>query len=211
MLGAHRGWRGARLVAFVPVALAAAAAGQTSAQARVPCRPGPRTTTIAHSSKARIFEYERDGNDYACLYSNGHARYLSSSEHFEYRLVRFAGLYVAYVQNIEAVDDHIGVLNLRTGQMHNYQEVRPIENGVCPQVDSLVLKGDGAVAWIGTNFLAEAFCLNPPAPAIEVRCHDRRGLRTIDTGNGIVPTSLRLSGSRLRWLSAGHARSATLL
>lgn len=211
MLGARRGWCRARLVLSATVALVAAAAGQTPAQARVPCRPGPGTTTIAHSAKARIFEYERDGNDYACLYSNGHARYLSSSEHYAYRLVRFAGAYVAYVENIAAIDDHIGVVNLRTGRIYSYQEVRPIENGVCPQVDSLVLKGDGAVAWIGTNFLAEGFCLSPPGPAIEVRRYDRRGLRTIDTGTGIVPTSLRLSGSRLRWQNAGHARSAALL
>ncbi|HEX3391499.1 MAG TPA: hypothetical protein VHS55_02955 [Solirubrobacteraceae bacterium] len=193
------------------VTLAAPLAVQSSAQARIPCRPGAGTVTLAHSSKARIFEYNRDGNDYACLYSNGHARYLSGSEHYEYRLVRFAGPYVAYVENIAAVDDHIGVVNLSTGNHHSYQEVRPIENSTCPQVDSLVLKGDGAVAWIGTNFLAESFCVNPPGPAVEVRRHDRRGLRTIDSGVGVVPTSLQLSGSQLRWTNAGHVHFATLL
>lgn len=200
-----------RLVGSVAIACAISVAGQASAQARIPCRPASGTTTIAHSTRARIFEDERDGNDYACLYSDGHAHYLSSSEHYEYRLVRFAGSYVAYVQNIEAVDDHVGVMNLRTGRLGNYQEVRPIGNAVCPQVDSLVLKSDGAVAWIATNFLAQGFCENPPGPAIEVRRHDRRGLHVVDHGTGIVPTSLHLSGSMLRWVDAGHVRSATLL
>ena len=200
-----------RLISPVAVAWAISVAGQASAQARIPCRSAPGTTTIAHSTTTRIFEDERDGNDYACLYSDGHAHYLSSSEHYEYRLVRFAGSYVAFVQNIEAVDDHVGVMNLRTGRVGNDQEVRPIDNAVCPQVDSLVLKSDGAVAWIATNFLAEGFCENPPGPAIEVRRHDRRGLRVVDHGTGIVPTSLHLSGSLLRWVDAGHVRSATLL
>jgi hypothetical protein len=194
----------------VAPALLASILGAASAQARIPCRPGPHTITIAHSAHARIFEYEPNGNDYACLYSNGHARYLSPSEHFEYRLARFAGTYVAYVQNIMAIDDHVGVMNLRTGRLHNYQEVRPIENSLCPQVDSLVLKRDGAVAWIATNF-AGGGCVNPPGPAFEVRRHDRRGLRTIDEGPGIVTTSLHLSASTLSWVKAGHVRSASLL
>jgi hypothetical protein len=200
-----------RLVSSVAVAWAISVAGQASAQARIPCRSAPGTTTIAHSTTARIFEDERDGNDYACLYSDGHAHYLSSTEHYEYRLVRFAGSYIAYVQNIDGVDDHVGIMNLRTGRVGNDQEVRPIDNAVCPQVDSLVLKSDGAVAWIATNFLAEGFCENPPGPAIEVRRHDRRGLHVVDHGTGIVPTSLHLSGSLLRWVDAGHVHSATLL
>jgi hypothetical protein len=192
------------------VTLAASLVAQAPAQARIPCRPGPGTFTIAHSAKARIFEYQANGNDYACLYSNGHARYLSSSEHYVYRLVRFAGAYVAFVQNVEAVDDHIGVLNLRTGGLHNFQEVRPINNSVCPRVGSLVLKGDGAAAWIATNFVG-SFCSNPPGPAIEVRRHDSRGLHTINSGTGIAPASLSLSGSLLRWTNGGHMHTATLL
>jgi FtsP/CotA-like multicopper oxidase with cupredoxin domain len=73
-----------------------------------------------------------------------------------------------------------------------------------------VLKSDGAVAWIATNFLG-TFCISPPGPAIEVRRHDRRGLRVVASGTGIVPTSLHLSGSVLHWIDGGMARSATLL
>jgi hypothetical protein len=210
MLCAYRGRSTTRLTLAVSVALAVAAIEQAPAQARVPCRPGPGTVTLAHSAKARIFEYERNGNDYACLYSNGHPRYLSSSEHYEYRLVRFAGAYVAFVENVRAIDEHVGVVNLRTGGIYRYAQVRPIENSECPETNSLVLKGDGAVAWIATNFLSSQ-CPNPPGPVIEVRRHDRRGLQTIETGAGIVLNSLSLSGSSLRWTNTGQMRSATLL
>jgi hypothetical protein len=183
--------------------------GEASAKARIPCRPGPGTTTIAHSAKARIFSDNRNGNDYACLYRNGHPRYLSSTEHYEYTLVRFAGPYVAYVPKVEATTRDVGVLNMNTGRRHSYQIVRPIANEICPEAGSLVLKADGAVAWIATNFVG-AGCTRPPGPAIEVRAHDRRGLRVLDSGTGVVPTSLHLSGSALRWVDGGHTRTATL-
>lgn len=180
------------------------------AQARIPCRPGPGTRTLAHSATARIFEYERNGNDYACLYSSGHARYLSVSEHFFYRLVRFAGPYVAFVQNIAAIDDHVGVLNMRTGHLHNYEEAPPIEKSICAEVNSLVLKSDGAVAWIATNFPTGG-CENPPGPIVEVHRHDRRGSAVLAQGPAIDPASLSLGGSLLLWLDAEHVSGATLL
>ena len=194
-----------------------------AAQAYRPrCRPGPGTSTIARSSRARIFADFASGNDYACLYSTGHAYYLSSTEHYDYLLVHFAGPYVGFVENIAANDDHIGVMNLLTGRQRSYREVTPIRQTgsscgsstpvcyvVCPHVDSLVLKADGAVAWIATNFAGEG-CINPPGPVTEVRRHDRRGLTVVASDTHIAPTSLRLSGSTLRWTDAGHHRSARL-
>jgi hypothetical protein len=177
--------------------------------ATIPCRPGPGTTTLAHSAHARIFSDNANGNDYACLYSSGTPRYLSTTEHYDYRLVHFAGPYVAFVQNIEANDDHVGVMNMGTGTLHNYTLVTPIMNQVCPQATSLVLKSDGAVAWIATNFLGSG-CSNPPGPAIEVRRHDSRGLRVVASSTGIVPTSLRLKHSTITWVDAGTHHSASL-
>jgi hypothetical protein len=201
---------GARLAVSATVLFGASLASQASARARIPCRPAPGTRTIAHSARARIFEDDHNGNDYACLYRDGHARYLSSTEHYEYRLIRFAGAYVAFVQNIEAVDDHVGVMNLRTGHVRNFQEARPIDNGVCARVESLVLKPDGAVAWIATNFFPPG-CDNPPAPTVEVRRHDSRGLQVVDHGIGIAPKSLHRASSLLHWLDGGQVRSSTLL
>jgi len=179
-----------------------------SLAARIQCRASANSVTIAQSAAARLFT-AADGNDYACLYSVGRAFYLSSAEHYEYRLVRFSGPFVAYVQNIEASDDNVGELDLRSGRRHSFEIATPIEDSVCYEVGSMALKADGAIAWIGTNFLGFA-CVSPPGPEIEVRRHDRRGLRILDSGVEIAPSSLRLHRGVLTWTDAGAAESSTL-
>ena len=161
--------------------------------ARIPCRPTADSVTIAQSPAARLFT-GADGNDYACLYSVGRA---------------FSGPYVAYVQNIEASDDNIGEMDLRSGRLRTFKIATPIHNSVCYGVGSLALKADGAIAWIGTNFLGFA-CISPPGPEIEVRRHDRRGLSILDRGRRIVPGSLHLLKGVLSWTDAGVKRKSTL-
>jgi hypothetical protein len=176
--------------------------------ARIPCHPTPGSATIAQSPAARLFT-AADGNDYACLYSIGRAFYLSGAEHYEYRLVHFSGPYLAYVQNIEASDDNVGEMDLRSGHLRTFEIATPIHNSACYEVGSLALKADGAIAWIGTNFLGYA-CVSPPGPEIEVRRHDRRGLRILDHGGGIVPSSLHLLRGALSWTDDAVRRRSTL-
>lgn len=208
-----------------------AAAQIASAAAHVPCRQARGTKTIAHSRRARIFSDERTGDDYACLYSNGHARFLSTTEHWEYELVRFSGRYVAFVAFAETANAYVGVMNLNTGRVRlfrEYEEVAPIKaprnecpsavpncSVVCPQVDSLVLESNGAVAWIAVNFPApspttDSSCGTQIAPVTEVRRYDQGGLGVIATGAGIVPSSLRLAGSTLSFTDDGHTVTSTL-
>jgi len=176
--------------------------------AGVPCRPTADSVTIAQNSAARLFT-GADGNDYACLYSVGRAFYLSGAEHYEYQLVHFSGPYVAYVQNIEASDENVGEMDLRTGRVRTFEIATPIQNSVCYGVGSLALKADGAIAWIGTNFLGFA-CISPPGPEIEVRRHDRRGLSILDRGTRIVPGSLHLFKGILSWTDGGVKRTSAL-
>lgn len=203
----RRNWLVAAMVATTLALVWAAGPGAASG---ISCRPGSGTFTIAHSSSARIFSAS-NGNDYACLYSSGQVRYLSTTEHYQYRLVRFAGPYVAFVQNIAAGDDHVGVMNLSTGRLRNFRIASAVGNSICPGVEALVLKADGAIAWIGTNFLPAFACTNPPAPVIEVRRRDRRGLRILDSNGTIALHSLQLTGSTLKWVDAGQAKTASLL
>jgi hypothetical protein len=186
-------------------------AGQLGLQARaarIPCHATANSVSIAQSSAARLFT-GADGNDYACLYSVGRAFYLSGAEHYDYQLVRFSGPYVAYVQNIEASDDNVGEMDLRTGRLRTFEIATPIHNSVCYGVGSLALKADGAIAWIGTNFLGFA-CISPPGPEIEVRRHDRRGLSILDRGRRIAPTSLHLLRGVLSWTDGGVERKSML-
>ena len=209
------------LVLLGLILVAALALANPASASRIPCRPSAGTFTITHSATARIFTAS-NANDYACLYSSGRARYLSPGEHYLYEHVRFAGPYVAFVMNISANDDHVGVLNMRTGKLRNYAPVTPItQTGancstdvpvcrvVCPTVSALVLKADGALAWIATNFFSSN-CMNPPGPVVDVWRHDARGLSVVDTGTSISLTSLRLSGSSLTWKNAGLVQSSTL-
>jgi hypothetical protein len=203
------GQRSVGLAAAALVATLGSVAARASAQARIPCRPGPGTTTIAHSKNARIFEDSRTENDYACLYSNGHPHLLSPSEHYGYPIVRFAGPYVAYVPTTEGSQGETTVMDMRSGHKHSYEAVQPYEtNNLCGEVVSLVLKSDGAVAWTARN-LGEA-CPHAPPATVEVRVHDRHGLRVLESNAGIVPSSLHLSDSTLSWLKSGETRTATL-
>jgi hypothetical protein len=179
------------------------------AHEEVPCRSSAGTTTIAHSKHARIFEDHRNQNDYACLYSNGHPRLLSPSEHYGYPIVRFAGPYVAFVPTTRSSrEGHVWVMDLRSGHKHSYVEVQPAENSLCGEAVSLVLTSSGAVAWTARNYLEG--CPSSPPPTVEVRVHDRHGLRVLESAPAIVPGSLHLSGSTVSWVNGGSTRTATL-
>lgn len=221
-------------VALTSSAAAASAAAATLSRGHptVPCaRSAAGTTTIAHSRRARLFTDARTGNDYACLYGVGHPRLLSSAEHWEYELVRFAGPYVAFVAFAESTNAYIGVLDIRSGKRRRIAEdeevaaVKPPRRDcpsavpncsvVCPAVDSLVLKPDGAVAWIGVDFPPPTTSGGAPCGAeiptsTEVRRYDSRGLDVVATGDGIEPTSLRLSGSTISWTDEGVSESSSL-
>jgi hypothetical protein len=219
------------LLALAGASVAASQGAARMAKTRVPCRPAAGTATVAHSARARIFTDAKTGNYYACLYKNGHPRLLSTIEHWEYEMPRFSGSYVAFVAFAESSNAYVGVLNMSTGRIRRFredQEVAPIKlepsqcpsavpdcNAVCPQVDSLVLKSDGAVAWIAVNFPAPSpstgvFCGNETPPVTEVRRYDSRGLRLVGKGAGIEPKSLRLHGSILTWMDEGSSVTATL-
>lgn len=213
--------------------LAATAGAANKAKPRVSCRPATGTKTIAHSAKARLFTDEKTGYYYACLYKNGHPRKISTIEHWEYKLVRFREKYIAFVAFAEASNYYIGVMNLSNGHLRRFQDseevtpVKPPPSGcpsgvpncsvVCPQVDSLVLKYNGSVAWIAVDFPPPSpstgvFCGTELSPVTEVRRYDSRGLQVIAQGAGIEPASLRLSGgSTLTWIDEGRSVTSNLL
>lgn len=220
------------LAMLAGTSLGATAGMAHKAKPRVPCRPAAGTKTIAHSAKARLFTDEKTGYYYACLYRNGHPRKISTIEHWEYKLVRFRENYIAFVAFAEASNYYIGVMNLANGHIRKFgdsEEVTPIKpppggcpsgvpncSVVCPQVDSLVVKYNGSVAWIAVNFPAPSpstgvFCGTEIAPVTEVRRYDSRGLQVIATGSGIEPKSLQLShGSTLTWVDEGQSIRSNL-
>ena len=105
------------------------------------------------------------------------------------------------------LETYVEVENLRTGRvLHKVPTGTngPSSIGLGP-VTSLVLKSDGAVAWIAQN--------NPigdPATFYEVHAVDTTGERTLASGAEIAPGSLALAGSTLYWTQDGSPMSATL-
>ncbi len=74
-------------------------------------------------------------------------------------------------------------------------------------VRSLVLRGDGAVAWIGTG----SSIVSHGSQKIEVHKAGRHGpVVLLDSGAGVRPSSLTLHGSRLTWRDGAGLRHATL-
>jgi hypothetical protein len=80
----------------------------------------------------------------------------------------------------------------------------PVE--AAQSVDSLVVKSDGAVAWVGDAHSVFA----PRGTDIEVHKIDRHGATLLDSGPTVSLTSLRLRGSNLSWKHGGAIRRATL-
>jgi hypothetical protein len=72
-------------------------------------------------------------------------------------------------------------------------------------VGSVVVKRDGALAWIGVD---DSFIRH--SQEVEVHRVDRRGEAELDSGAAIEHGSLRLHGSTLTWRDGAATKSATL-
>jgi hypothetical protein len=129
---------------------------------------------------------------------------------------RLAGAIVAYEESLveESRDESspgrgrfmLLVRDLRTGRLLHKVPTgpssRPTEIGAGPAV-AIVLKTDGAVAWIsGADF--------GPSSLHEVRAIDKSGNRLLASGLEIDPRSLALKGNTLSWKQGGNLTSASL-
>lgn len=75
---------------------------------------------------------------------------------------------------------------------------------------AIVVKRDGAVAWIVDNFGLNVGLPPETVPYFEVKSLDGSGLRTLAEGTDVDPSSLALAGSYLYWTQGDHASSALL-
>jgi hypothetical protein len=119
--------------------------------------------------------------------------------------------------------------NLHTGAVTKC----PAGGGIAPRrggwVDTVVLRGNGSTAWIGSHYVygpgivshgtpyetGEFGISSPLAPPHrilqeQVMACTASGGQLLDQGEGIDPESLELLGSTLTWTDAGETRSAVL-
>jgi hypothetical protein len=150
---------------------------------------------------------------YICVRSNGR-RFRVDNRGFGDQSLKLtkrfvaSGKFVAFALSYYASEDIAGlnivVLNITTGRRKEY--LQDIDVFTHPAVPSLVLRPTGSAAWmltmtpIGSSVVAKR----------EVRRTASNGDALLDSGAGIAPSSLRLSGKTLSWTNAGVFKTATL-
>ena len=123
--------------------------------------------------------------------------------------IALAGTTAAYGYTrfgVDTVSSEVVVRRLTDGAtLANLPSIRLVGAESFESVQSIVVKADGAVAWIAsvTSILSHR-------DRFEV--HSARGSSDslLDSGPGIAPTSLRLNGSALSWRHGTATRRATL-
>jgi hypothetical protein len=180
----------------------------------LPCGPeGART--IASDRVARV--YASRGVAYGCSSVSGGRSFklglaggvAGPTNVDKVSIVGTVSAYESYEFGIDCSAAKIAVTRLSDGKL--LRSAPAINAAVlCPggdAVNSLVVKADGSVAWIGTG----GPVLGPASQAVtEVHKLDRTGAHLLARAADIVPASLRLRGSKLTWKRDGRTYSATL-
>jgi hypothetical protein len=171
------------------------------------CRP-PSARMMASDRRADVYAW--DGAVYACDRRTGKRIRLGNARRcIAAALVdraAVAGDVIAYGTERCGVDTgsaSVSVLRLPGGK--KLRSLAAATGAVGPEsyqsVDSLVVKRDGAVAWIAT-----ARSIIGRGTRIEVHAN----AQLLDSGPGIVGSSLRIHGSTLTWRHGTAMRSARL-
>ena len=186
------------------------AAARTGTAPSAVCGPGP-AHTLASDAVARV--YSSAGNAYGCVaggarsYKLGTTGFCIGAERIQ--TVRVADRLAAYGLQMCGVDTGNATVNVRSLATGASLAQRPATTKIGVEgfqsIDSLVVKADGAVAWIAT-----ANSIGKPTFVRQLQRLDTRGFAVLDSGRDVNAASLRLHGSRLSWKHATAARTATL-
>jgi hypothetical protein len=210
-----------RRLAVAGLALLLAACGGAAAGSSTASGPpggsrcGPAgTKTLAASRLARV--YSSHGVVYGCSMTGTRSYRLGDATIFRpgdprVGQVAVAGEIAAFALTEFGIDTgsaQVTVTRLRDGKLLRSVRAttRPLGVEATQSVVSIVVKADGAVAWIGEGHSI----INHHNDDVEVHAFDRQRDRLLDSGKGVDPTSLRLHGSKLTWKDSGDPRSATL-
>jgi hypothetical protein len=180
------------------------------------------SATVAKSTHARVWQTLEPATVGGCLFRVGRSWPLGTGDCAPYECewfwsVVFAGRLVGYSYNHVQGDDRcryrVRVIDLKTGELRRslvpgklYSHT-PAQPGGPPPCGvaalRVVLKLDGAVAWIGGDGSTDPV-------TYQVHRVDSRGRANLDTGPAIDPKSLRRHRSAITWTNGGVVRSARL-
>jgi hypothetical protein len=205
--------RAVPLLAAIAVALSAggpAAWSRPVHLASAACSPAG-SHTLDSSGSSRV--YSLGGKTYACLDSSGKTYKLGSATlcigGTRAGPFALAGSDVAYGATSCGIDfssTEVIAMSLVSGR--TIRKAAATNKSLVEQeggLQSLVLKADGSVAWIATEQ-----SLGNHQRLRQLFRDDRSGLKLLDSGLGVLPSSLKLRGSQLTWRDNGISGRATL-
>jgi hypothetical protein len=205
-------------VALLVLVVAVGAVGVSEAERSTPaqiatisCDPSG-AHTLAVDADARVYTLRT--KVYGCA-NGGTRRYLLGSTgfcvnaHAVGAVVRLAAAYVGYSVATCGVDNGSTIVyarNLTDGVIAGQHAATTTVGVESHQtVDSLVVRADGAVAWIAT-----ADSIGAPKLVRQVERVDSHGFGLLDTGIGIATNSLTLHGTLVSWTDHGTVHDAKL-
>jgi hypothetical protein len=202
-----------RLVVATGLLAAVTGGGRAIAQPAAPACGPASARMIAGDRLARV--YADGGSAYGCVaggsraYRLGATRLGVSLGEARIEAIRVAGRLAAYGLRTMGVDTGYVTVNVRvlsTGALLTRRSATT-RAGVedFQSINSLVLKADGAVAWIAT-----AHSIGKPKFVRQLLALDRQGLRVLDSGPSLGSTSLALHGLTISWKHGTTTRTATL-
>jgi hypothetical protein len=220
----------AALLALLLLPLTPAAQAARRHQAQQPCHLPPHARILTANTQAMIYEppetIRHPHGIFGCTYGNRHTYYLGEQLPsagtpggiMGITLETLSGSIVAYEGGYGDAGGAawiVTVRNLRNGQILHKTPTGPSpppsppENGEPARqyvgigpVKSIVVKSDGAVAWIvETGNEGEYY---------QVRSLDKSGERLLASESDISPSSLAIAGSTLYWTQGGKPFSAAL-
>ncbi len=191
----------------------AGSTGTSTGSTAVATRCGPASArTLARDGRARV--YVLNQSVFGCSVARGRSFRLghASRSVAESRVgpVAVGGELAAYCLTsfgVDTVGASVVVRRLTDGvQLKEFRATRAVGAEAFESVGSVVVRGNGAVAWIGS----ESSIVARHRTSIEVHAAGAGGDRLLDSGPHVDPASLRLHGSRLSWVDGGATRHATL-
>jgi len=203
-----------RLRCAIAVGLVALTACGSSSGSATSASCGPSgARTLAVDRVARV--YQSRGDVFGCSTTGTRSFRLGAAARTIHQgragPVALAGVDVAYGLTefgVDTVSAQVIVRNLRSGAQLRREPATTHALGVefFQSVAGVVVKPDGAVAWIGHG----GSVIHAGSGETEVNRADARGRALLDSGNGIDAGSLRLHGSTVSWRHGAMTRSATL-
>jgi hypothetical protein len=210
------------LALAIPIlALAAASPGYAAGRHRKDACPPGESHPIAADAQAEVYVAARPPRVLGCVYGSNRTYWLGGppvndaefgAERADFTL---GGTFVAFEASIfrdfpgklPQSEQRVVVENLRTGRvLYRVPAGTSTHNRVgFGSITALLVKGDGAAAWIVGNGLGDL-----PSTAYEVGSVEANGSHLLAESSEIEPKSLALAGSTLYWMQGGKPISATL-